>query len=195
MSVCDWFLQNQTAKDYHDKEWGVPVHRDRKMFEYMLMESMSCGLSWMLMLQKRAVFKKCFANFNVKKVAAFTDADVRRILETPGMIRSEMKVRAVIGNAKAFLDIAKEFGTFCKYFWHFTDGKTFVYPGHHTGNWEVRNGLSDRIAKDLKSRGFKFMGSVTLLSHLQGVGIINDHSPECPRFRELLETTEVEIQK
>lgn len=192
MNACEWFLQSSLTKSYHDKEWGTPVHSDKKMFEFMLMESMSCGLSWTLMLKKRDVFKKCFANFDWKKVAKFSEEDVGRILETPGMIRSESKVRAVISNAKVFIDVAKEFGTFCKYLWSFTNGKALVYRRHaHT--LETRNELSDRIAKDLKRRGFKYMGSVTLYSHLQGVGIINDHAPSCPRFAELLQMTETEI--
>lgn len=184
MSVCDWFLQNPIAKAYHDKEWGTPVHDDVKMFEYMLMESMSCGLSWMLMLVKRPVFKKCFANFDYRKVANFTDDDVRRILETPGMIRSESKIRAIVSNAKCFLKIRGEFGTFCKYLWHFTDGKTWPCSKNFPET-EVRNELSDCIAKDLKRRGFKYMGSVTLYSHLQSVGIINAHGKDCPRYGEI----------
>lgn len=192
MNACEWFQQNSLTKSYHDKEWGTPVHSDRKMFEYMLMESMSCGLSWTLMLQKRKIFRECFANFDFKKVAEFSEDDVRRILGTPGMIRSEGKVRGAIANAKVFVSVAREFGTFCKYLWHFTGGKALVYR-RHAHSLETRNELSDRIAKDLKRRGFKYMGSVTLFSHMQGVGIINDHSPLCPRFRELLKTAETEI--
>lgn len=195
MNACDWFLQNPLAKDYHDKEWGTPVHSDEKMFEFLLMESMSCGLSWMLMLKKRSIFKKCFAGFDVKKVARFTDEDVSRILQTPGMIRSERKIRAMIHNAGVFIEIAREFGSFCEYLWGFTGGKTLIYRSHQQGVLETHNALSDAIAKDLKKRGYKYMGTVTLFSHLQGVGIINDHSKSCPRYGELLKMAKVEKRK
>ncbi len=194
MSACDWFLQNPIAEAYHDKEWGVPVHDDRKMFEYLLMESMSCGLSWMLMLAKREVFSRCFAKFDFEKVAKFTEADVLRILKTPGMIRSERKVRAEISNAKCFLKVRDEYGSFCDYLWHFTEGKTFVYRKLQKGILETRNELSDKVAKDMKLRGFKYLGSVILYSHLQGVGIINAHSPDCPCYKKLLAMTRVEAR-
>lgn len=194
MSVCDWFLQNPIAKAYHDKEWGVPVHDDRKMFEYLLMESMSCGLSWMLMLFKRNVFAECFANFDFEKIAKFSEDDIRRILETPGMIRSERKVRAIISNAKCFLKMRKEYGSFCDYLWRFTDGKCIVYQKLQHGILETRNQLSDEIAKDLKRRGFKYLGSVILYSHLQGVGIFNAHAPDCPCYQKLLAMTRVEVR-
>lgn len=194
MSACDWFLQNPIAKAYHDKEWGVPVHDDRKMFEYLLMESMSCGLSWMLMLCKRKVFAECFANFDFEKVAKFSEEDIRRILETPGMIRSERKVRAMVSNAKSFLKVRKEFGSFCDYLWSFTDGKPLVSRKLQNGMLETRNELSDRIAKDLKKRGFKYLGSVILYSHLQGVGIFNAHSPDCPCYKKLHAMSRVEVR-
>lgn len=193
MSACDWFLQNSIAKAYHDKEWGFPVHDDRKMFEYLLLESMSCGLSWMLMLSKRDVFAECFADFDFEKVAKFSEEDVRRILETPGMIRSERKVRAIISNAKCFLNVRKEYGSFCDYLWRFTEGKSIVYRKLQNGILETRNELSDKIAKDLKKRGFKYLGSVILYSHLQGVGIFNAHSPDCPCYKKLLSNTRVKV--
>mgnify|MGYP004504476515 CR=1 FL=1 len=194
MSACDWFLRNLTAKAYHDKEWGFPVHDDRKMFEYLLMESMSCGLSWMLVLSKRNVFGECFANFDFNRVAKFSEDDVRRILETPGMIRSERKVRAIISNAKCFLKVRKEYGSFCDYLWSFTEGKSFVYRKLQNGVRETRNEISDKIATDLKKRGFKYLGSVILYSHLQGVGIFNAHSPDCPCYKKLLSKTRTEIR-
>ncbi len=194
MSACDWFLQNPLAKAYHDSEWGVPVHDDRKMFEYLLMESMSCGLSWMLVLAKRNVFAECFAGFDFGRVARFSDTDVQRILKAPGMIRSERKIRAEISNAKCFLNVRKEYGSFCDYLWSFTAGKTLVYRKLWNGIAETRNELSDEIAKDLKRRGFKYLGSVILYSHLQGVGILNAHSPDCPCYRKLLKRVRAEIR-
>lgn len=194
MSACDWFLRSSLAKSYHDNEWGVPVYDDGKMFEYLLMESMSCGLSWLLVLAKREIFAQCFAGFDFNKIARFSDGDIRRILETPGMIRSERKVRAIVSNAKCFLKVRKEFGSFCDYLWRFTDGKSVVYRKLWNGILETRNELSDRIAKDLKRRGFKYLGSVILYSHLQGVGIFNAHSPDCPCYKNLLSRTRVEIR-
>lgn len=195
MAVCNWFLQSSLTREYHDLEWGAPVHDDRKMFEYILMECMSCGLSWTLMLVKRKIFKKCFARFDFEKVAKFTDADVERILNTPGMIRSERKIRAMISNAKCFLKVREEYGSFSDYLWSFTGGKTFVYQSYQNGKLDVRNEISDKIARELKRRGFKYLGSVTLYSHLQGVGIFNAHDLDCPCYRKLLKTSPTRIFK
>lgn len=170
---------------YHDKEWGTPVHDDRKHFMFLLMESMSCGLSWELMLKKREVFRECFAGFDPSQVAAFTDDDVERIAATEGMIKSPRKIKAMISNAKAFVRIQQEFGSFDKYIWKFTNGKSVIYRSHQNG-WTTRNELSDEISADLKKRGFKYVGSVIVYSHLQGIGIINDHRDYCFRYKELL---------
>ena len=170
---------------YHDNEWGTPVHNEKDHFMYLLMESMSCGLSWEMMLKRREVFRKCFAGFNAAKVAQFTDDDVKRILETEGMIRSPRKVKAMINNAIAFVSIEQEFGSFDKYIWGFTNGHSLIYPSHQRV-WVVRNDLSDKVSEDLKHRGFKYVGSVIIYSHLQAIGIINDHRCYCFRYKELL---------
>lgn len=175
---CSWVGSDPLYIRYHDEEWGVPCHDERKHFMYLTMECLSCGLSWLLMLKKREVFSQCFAAFCVEKVAAFTPAHVQRILATPGMIRSEQKVRAVINNAQCFLKVQAEWGTFDRYLWHFTHGITVVYP-EHAAQPVTRNELSDLVASDMKQRGFKYVGSTIIYSHLQGIGVINDHESTC----------------
>ena len=180
MSSCDWGNAFEAMKLYHDAEWGVPVHDDRVMFEHLMMECMQCGLSWILMIKKRAIFRACFDGFDYDRVAEYTEADVERILSTPGMIRSRRKVEAVIRNARRFQAIRREHGSFCDWLWAYTGGKTILYEGHETGDIPVSNGLSDAIARELKARGFAYLGPVTVYSHLQACGIVNDHAEGCP---------------
>ena len=182
MSYCDWDKASELCRKYHDEEWGVPVHDDLKQFEFLMLEAMQCGLSWNLMIRKREIFRKCFDNFDYDKIALYTERDVERILNTEGMIRSLRKIEAVINNAKRFQQIRAEYGTFCAYLWGYSDGKTILYDKHADGFIPVSNGLSDRIAKDLKKRGFRYLGSITVYSHLQACGIINDHDKNCPRY-------------
>ncbi len=188
MGHCDWALSDERNRKYHDTEWGVPVHEDRQMFEHLTLECLQCGLSWSLMMKKREIFRRCFENFDYEKIAAYGEEDVRRILDTEGMLKSERKIRAVIGNARCYRKIREEFGSFCAYLWSYTDGKTILYAGHAEGKIPVSNGLSDRISRDLKKRGFKFVGAVTIYSHLQACGLINDHAADCPCFCRINET-------
>lgn len=146
---------------------------------------MQCGLSWQLMLKKRAVFRTCFDHFDFNKIARYNSKDIARILHTPGMIRSERKIKAIIQNARAFLQIRKEFGSFSAFLWKYTDGKTILYAGHASGKVPAANGLSTRISQNLKKRGFTFLGPVTIYSHLQACGMINDHSADCPLFKQI----------
>lgn len=185
MGQCDWSLATNAMRAYHDLEWGTPVHDDRQMFEHLSLECLQCGLSWGLMMRKREVFRRCLADFDYDRIAEFGEDDVCRILDTEGMLRSERKVRAIIGNARAYRRVRDEFGTFSAYLWSFTDGKTVLYEGHAEGAVPVSNGLSERIAKDLKSRGFTYVGPITIYSHLQACGIINDHASDCPRYEEI----------
>ena len=184
---CRWCCDNGINQKYHDEEWGIPVHEDQKQFEFLMMEVMQCGLSWTLMLKKREIFKKCFDNFDPEKVALYTEEKIQQILEEPGMIRSRRKVEAVINNAKQFLKIAEEFGSFDSYLWAFSDRKMILYRGHKEGNMASKNRLSDTISKDLKKRGFKYLGSVTVYSHLQACGMINDHEESCFMYKMLTE--------
>lgn len=182
---CRWCRDGGLNEVYHDTEWGVPLWDDRGQFEFISLEVMQCGLSWTLMLKKREIFRKCFADFDYDRVASFTEADVERILQTEGMIRSRRKVEAIIGNARAFREIRREFGSFSAYLWAYTGGRSVVYTRHQRGEWRDHNGLSDAISRDLRRRGFKFLGSVTVYAHLQAAGIVNDHEPECFRYEEL----------
>ena len=187
MSYCFWENASELDRDYHDHEWGVPVHDDRKQFEFLMMESMQCGLSWGLMLQKREIFRKCFDNFDYNKIAQYNDDDVERIYNTEGMIKSKPKINAIIRNAKCFLRIIEEFGSFDQYIWSFTDHKSIVYADHQNNGMPVSNLLSTKISKDLKKRSFLYVGPVTIYSHLQGCGIINDHHPSCPCYKRIVQ--------
>ena len=194
MERCPWCPENEKMIRYHDEEWGVPVHDDRKQFEFLMMEVMQCGLNCNMMIQKREVFRTCFDDFDFDKVAAYDEVDIERILGTEGMIRSRRKVEAVIHNAQCFQKIQTEFGSFCEYIWSFTKGKTYLYMGHQKGGIPASNGLSNRVSADLKKRGLKYMGPVTVYSHLQACGIINDHWKGCFRYQKLIACTDV-VQK
>lgn len=179
---------------YHDDEWGVPLFDDYKQFEFLMLEVMQCGLNWNMMIQKREIFRKCFDDFNYDKIAKYDEKDVERILAEDGMIKSQRKVNAIINNAKCFQKIRNEFGSFSSYIWGFTEGKTILYKGHEKGQIPSRNKLSDLISKDLKRRGLKFMGSITVYSHLQACGIINDHTDECFRRDELIKISKTIVK-
>jgi len=186
MGHCDWVFASDMDRKYHDTEWGIPVRDDdRQMFEHLTLECLQCGLSWGLMMKKREIFRQCFENFQYDKIAAYSEEDVQRILNTEGMLKSERKIRAVISNARCYQKVREEFGSFCDYLWGYTDGRTIVYDGHAEGHVPVSNGLSERISKDLKKRGFKYIGAVTIYSHLQACGLINDHAADCPCFHRI----------
>lgn len=187
MERCEWCLCNEKMTKYHDEEWGIPLYDDKKQFEFLMMEVMQCGLNWNMMIQKREVFRSCFDGFDYEKVMKYDESDVAQIMATEGMIRSPRKIQAVIHNAECFMKIREEFGSFCDYLWSYSNGKTILYAGHHKGILPAKNGLSDRISKDLKKRGFKYMGSITVYSHLQACGIINDHIETCFRYRYIIE--------
>lgn len=187
MSSCDWGFTFEAMRTYHDTEWGVPAHDDRLMFEHLMMEAMQCGLSWSLMLKKREIFRACFDGFDYDKIAAYTETDVERIMNTEGMIRSRRKIEAVINNAKCFQKIRQEHGNFCDWLWAHSGGKTILYMGHEKGRIPVSNGLSDEIARELRDCGFKYLGTVTVYSHLQACGIINDHGKDCPCYHAINE--------
>ena len=179
---CSWALADGMSRVYHDEEWGVPVHDDRQMFEHLTLECLQCGLSWALMLKKREIFRQCFDNFEYDRIADYGEADVARILGTDGMLKSVRKVRAVINNAQCYQRIRAEYGSFCDWLWAFSGGSTILYEGHADGAVPVSNGLSARISREMKQRGFKYIGPITIYSHLQACGIINDHARQCPCF-------------
>lgn len=180
---CHWAYKSNDDIRYHDSEWGIPLYDDKKHFEFLIMEVMQCGLRWSLMMNRRKVFKQCFSNFNAEKVSGFNDNDVKRILDHEGMIKSEPKIRAIINNAKAFLGIKAEFGSFSKYIWSFSNNNILIYRKHREGQRETKNDISISLSLDMKKRGFKFLGPVVMYSHLQACGIINDHEYDCFRFK------------
>lgn len=195
MGYCGWKDTDELGRAYHDNEWGVPVHDDRKMFEHLMLECMQCGLSWGLMLKKREIFRQCFDDFDYDRVAQYDDSDIDRILHTEGMIRSPRKISAVIHNAKCYQKVREEYGSFCRYIWAYSDNKVILYEGHNQsgGKIPVSNGLSAGISTDLKKRGFQYVGPVTVYSHLQACGIINDHDENCPCYRKIISENPVVI--
>lgn len=186
MERCKWCCDGGINQKYHDEEWGIPLHDDQKHFEFISMEVMQCGLNWTMMLKKREIFRECFADFDYRTIADFSEKQIEEILKKEGMIKSRRKIEAIIHNARCFLQIIDDFGSFDHYIWSFTNGQTFIYRCHHEGQLESKNALSDQISKDLKKRGFKYLGSITVYSHLQACGIINDHDPACFRYQELI---------
>lgn len=186
MSYCNWDTTSGLNIRYHDTEWGVPLHDDKGQFEFLMMEVMQCGLSWDLMIKKREIFRFCFDNFEYDRIADYDEADVERIMNTEGMIHSEWKIRAIINNARCFQKIREEYGSFDSWLWSFSDHKTILYHKHSDGYIPVSNSLSDKISKELKKRGFKYLGTVTIYSHLQACGIINDHDKSCPCYQHIV---------
>lgn len=188
--TCSW-PTTPLYQAYHDYEWGRPIHDDQRQFEHLCLESLQCGLSWLTILNKRDIIRQCFDYFDVDAVAKYTETDIERIMSTEGMLKSRKKIEAIINNAQAFQRIQDEFGSFCEYIWAFTNHKTLIYKGHSEGRVPAQNELSTSISKDLKKRGFKFVGPVTIYSHLQASGLINDHGKDCPCFNEINEANPV----
>jgi DNA-3-methyladenine glycosylase I len=182
---CAWVGSDPIYIEYHDKEWGVPVHDDKRLFEFLILEGAQAGLSWLTILKRRENYKKAFADFDVEKVARFSEKKIKKLLTDPGIIRNELKVRSAVTNAQAFLKIQEEFGSFDAYSWQFVGGKCKI------NKWKAMNDLpattkkSDAFSKDLKKRGFKFVGSTIIYAHMQAVGMVNDHTTDCFRFKEL----------
>jgi len=174
---------NALMRDYHDFEWGTPLHDDRKIFEFLILEGMQAGLSWKLILDKRENFRRAFHGFDPAKVARFGARDVKRLLADAGIIRNRLKILAAINNAKKFLDVQKEFGSFDRYIWGFVGGKPVPSGLTSLAQMPARTPLSDAISKDLKARGFKFVGSTVIYSHVQATGMVNDHLTTCFRYR------------
>ena len=177
---CGWCVSEPIYIKYHDQEWGREVKTDKKMFEFLTLESAQAGLSWITILRRRKNYAKAFANFDVKKVAAFTDKDIERLMQDEGIIRNRLKIKAAVSNAKEFIKIQKEFGSFCAYLKTFLpDGKPVINNFKSLSQIPPRSPLSDAISADMKKRGFKFFGTVICYAHLQAVGYVNDHLTTC----------------
>ncbi len=179
---CPWCLKFDQYIDYHDKEWGVPVHDDRIHFEFLILEGAQAGLSWPTILKKREGYRKAFADFDPQKVARFSEQKLEKLLLNPGIIRNRLKVYAAKNNAQRFLEIQKEFGSFDKYIWSFVGGKPIVNTRKNLGHVPATTKESDALSKDLIKRGFKFVGSTVIYAHMQACGLVNDHLMDCWRY-------------
>ena len=185
MIRCVWAEGNEQLCDYHDTEWGVPQRNDRILFEYILLDSFQAGLNWAIMLQKRENFRKAFDNFNPQKIAAYDKRKLNSLLKDSGIIRHRGKIEAAKENARVFLALQDEFGSFAKYLWGWVDEKTIKNRQRREEDIPAQTDLSDRISKDLKSRGFRFFGATICYAFLQGAGVVNDHLVSCFRYREV----------
>ncbi|OLQ70136.1 DNA-3-methyladenine glycosylase [Photobacterium proteolyticum] len=188
LTRCPWV---DTSKPdyvaYHDLEWGVPMYEDIKIFEFLILESAQAGLSWYTILKKRENYREAFANFDPKVVATFDEAQVEQLMENAGIVRNRRKIEAAINNAQRFLEVQAEFGSFAEYIWGFVGGKPKANHIESLSDYPVTTKESDALAKDLKKRGFKFLGSTTIYAHMQATGMVNDHSIDCFRRAEILE--------
>ncbi|MGI9228936.1 MAG: DNA-3-methyladenine glycosylase I [Gammaproteobacteria bacterium] len=182
---CRWSRGNRLYERYHDKEWGVPLYNDKKLFEFLVLEGAQAGLSWITVLKKREAYRAAMDRFDFNKIARYTGHKVQSLLKNPGIIRNELKIRSTISNARAFLEIRKEFGTFARYIWRFVDYKPVQNNWRSPDKVPTTTALSDEIAGDLKKRGFSFIGSIIVYSHLQATGVINDHTTDCFRHAEV----------
>ena len=178
---CAWCEKDDLYRDYHDNEWGNPVYEDDKLFEFLVLETFQAGLSWHTILKKRDNFRKAFDQFNYKKIAQYGDAEIERLMQDAGIIRNGLKIKGTITNAIAFMEIQKEFGSFSNYIWGFTDGKPMDNNPKTLNDVPAVNEISDALSKDLKKRGFKFVGSTVVYAHMQATGMVNDHVEECWR--------------
>lgn len=182
---CGWVSDDPIYIVYHDEEWGVPVHDDGRLFEFLILETFQAGLSWITVLRKRENFRKAFAHFDVKKVAAFDDAKIASLMEDAGIIRNGAKIRAAVSNARAFIRVQQEFGSFSTYIWGFVDGKPVQNSRASLKEVPPTTEISDALSKDLKKRGFKFVGSTVVYAHMQATGMVNDHTTDCFRHKEI----------
>lgn len=178
---CFWADSHPLLLDYHDKEWGVPAHDDKTHFEFLILEAAQAGLSWLTVLKKREGYRESFAGYDWKRVARFGETDVKRLMKNPGIIRNELKIRSTITNASRFEEVRNEFGSFDKYLWGFVEGKPVQNRIRSKKDLVSNTSLSDAVSRDLKKRGFRFVGTTVIYSHLQAVGIVNDHETRCFR--------------
>ena len=186
MKRCSWCGQDELYRRYHDEEWGVPVYDDRKHYEFMVLEAAQAGLSWLTILRKREAYRVAYAGFDPKTVAAFGEERIKELLQNPGLVRNERKIRTSINNAQRFLEVQQAFGSFSNYLWAFTGHRPVVNAWRHERELPAQTALSVAISEDLKKRGFQFLGPVIVYSHLQATGLVNDHVVDCFRYRELI---------
>jgi DNA-3-methyladenine glycosylase I len=184
---CDWSIVSDNMKNYHDEEWGVPVHDDGKLFEFIILDAFQAGLSWQTILNKRENFRKAFDDFNPEKIAEYDQDKIDLLIKDEGIIRNKLKINSTVTNARAFLEIQSEFGTFDKYIWSFVGGKTIVNSWEKMSDVPTSTRESDAMSKDLKRRGFRFVGTTICYAFMQAAGMVNDHLVSCFRYEELTE--------
>ena len=182
---CGWCIGDPLYEAYHDQEWGVPVFDDATIFEFLMLETFQAGLSWITILRKRENFRKAFDNFDYQTIANYQQAKVDELLQNAGIIRNTLKINAAVTNARAFMKLQEEFGSFSKYIWKFVDGKPLKNKFKTYKEAPANTALSDSISKDLKKRGFKFVGSTVIYAHMQATGMVNDHQTDCFRYHEV----------
>lgn len=185
MIRCPWPSDDSLMIKYHDKEWGVPLHNERKLFEFLILEGFQAGLSWRTILHKRENFRKAFDNFDYNKVTKYDKRKINSLLKDAGIVRNKLKIEAAITNAKAFLQVRKEYGTFDKYIWGFVNGEPIENKFKSLKELPAKTELSDKISEDLKKRGFKFVGSTIVYAHMQATGMVNDHVVSCHRYSDV----------
>ena len=176
---CSWCEKDDLYRAYHDNEWGKPVYNDETIFEFLVLESFQAGLSWYTILKKRENFKLALDDFNYRKIAEYTDEKTEELMQNPGIIRNRLKILATVNNAKRFLEVQKEFGSFSEYIWSFVNGKPIINHPKTLKDVPATSEISDALAKDLKKRGFKFLGSTVVYAHMQATGMVNDHLINC----------------
>mgnify|MGYP000184979505 FL=1 len=183
---CDWSTKDPLYIDYHDNEWGVPLHDEQQLFEFLILETFQAGLSWITVLRKRENFRKAFDQFDYKKVALYDEVKIQELLQDKGIIRNKLKVRSAVSNAQAFMEIQKEFGSFDKYIWSFVGAKPIQNNRKTMSELPATTEISDKLSKDLKKRDFKFVGSTVIYAHMQATGMVNDHVLDCFRHKDLM---------
>jgi len=182
---CGWCVGDKLYEAYHDTEWGVPVYDDARLFEFLILETFQAGLSWITILRKRENFREALDDFDYKKIAAYSESKLEQLLNNPGIVRNKLKVNATVSNAKAFMKIQEEFGSFSKYIWSFVDHKPVQNSVAYYKEAPATTAISDGLSKDLKKRGFKFTGSTVVYAHMQATGMVNDHEVNCFRYAEV----------
>ena len=185
MKRCSWAIKNEMDQNYHDKEWGVPLHDDRLLFEFLILEGAQAGLSWTTILAKRENYRKAFDNFDAQKIAKYEQAKIDELLNNKGIVRNKLKINSTITNAKAFLEIQKEYGSFDKFIWSFVNGKPIQNKWKNMSEVPAKTELSEQMSKTLKRKGFKFVGATICYAFMQATGMVNDHTVDCFRYDEL----------
>jgi DNA-3-methyladenine glycosylase I len=191
MTRCEWADTSPLYQQYHDEEWGVPTHDDKSLFEFLILEGAQAGLSWETILKKREGYREAFDQFDVEKMAMYSESKIEELLQNPKIIRNRLKVNSAVLNAKHFLDVKKEFGSFDKYIWQFTHGKTIQNRFSKISDLPASTPESFAMSKDLKKRGFKFIGTTICYAYMQSMGMVNDHTIDCFRYKELANKNEI----